>query len=81
MNARYMSHLFCSSFFIREFVAIFLEPIEVATGFSTVTTLVLTRRNTVKTDESFDGDVSDCVLEGTGGFCCIFEDLEIATGP
>lgn len=81
MNARYISRLVCSSFFIREFVAIFLELTEVATGFSTATTLVLIRRNTVETDGSFDGDASDCVLEGAGIFCCIFEDLEIATGP
>ena len=81
MNARYMSRLFCSSFFIREFVAIFLEPMGVATGFSTAAALLLIRRNTVETDESFDGDASDCVLEGGGAFCCIFEEREMATGP
>jgi hypothetical protein len=32
-------------------------------------------------DADFEGYVSECVLEAAGAFCCIFDDLEIATGP
>jgi hypothetical protein len=45
------------------------------------TAAVLLRRRTAEVDDDFDGDASDCVLDGPGAFCCIFDDLEIATGP
>jgi len=90
INARYISRLFCSSFFILEFVAIFLDPMDVSAPVSFFVLglptgrlparLELLRRKTAEAADVFEEDASDWVFNEPGGFCCIFDGLEMATG-